>query len=135
SETRLCVFPAPAPAWMTALAGGSTSSDTGHLAAVLVGVGGQGDQPARRLQLAVVAGERPDRERARAHLADALLDGSGERQRLEVDPALAQRPRPLGVAERKVSGVDPRPGFLPAQHLRIERKLELGREQRFLLQL
>src|SRR4051794_8010486 len=65
SSTRLCVLPVPAPACMTMLA-------TGHLAAVLVGIGRQRDQPADRLQVAVIAAQRAHLEESFAHLADSL---------------------------------------------------------------
>src|SRR5438128_9197143 len=90
SSTRLCVFPVPAPAWITALPRAWEGSGTGHLPAVLVGVGGQRDQPAEGLQLAVIAAQRPHREPPRSHLLDPLLDRTRERKRVEVDPVLAQ---------------------------------------------
>src|SRR5207302_9274216 len=134
SSTRRCVFPVPAPAWITALPRARERSGTGYLPAVLGGVGGQRDQPAKRLQLAIIAAQRPHREPPRAHLLDAVLDRAGERKRVEVDPVLAQGLRPPGVLERKIDGVDAGGGLVLPQHRGVERELELRREERLRLQ-
>src|SRR5439155_5631040 len=134
SSTRRCVFPVPAPAWITALPRTRESSGTGDLPAILVGVGGQRDQPAKRLQLAVIAAQRPHREPPRAHLLDPVLDRAGERKRVEVDSVFAQGLRPPCVLERKIRGVDAGGGLALPQHRGVERELEFRREQRLRLE-
>src|SRR5439155_21673614 len=82
SSTRLCVLPVPAPAWMTTLA-------NGHLAAVLVGIGGERDQPADGLQVAEIAAQGADLEEAAPHLPHALEHRAGQfafEQRVHVNP-------------------------------------------------
>src|SRR3954464_8770168 len=102
SVTRLCVLPVPAPAWSTALRGcryRSRSSATAHLGAVLLGIGGKRDEPAGRLEVAVVAGDRIDGEQAAALLLHRLPHLVGEIQRRARLPADPRPPAPVTLPQ------------------------------------